>query len=85
MMDALCAQYKIFTHNSVLYRPKLNGTVDTANENVKKILQQQTITYRGSHENFPFPACMEDFNQNVNRCNSVHFFFLFLGMEVLLK
>lgn len=54
MMDALCAQFRIFHHNSVPYSPKMNGTIEAANKNVKRILQKMTLTYKDWHEKFPF-------------------------------
>jgi hypothetical protein len=34
----LCAKWKIKHSNSSPYRPKMNGAVKAANENVKKII-----------------------------------------------
>uniref|UniRef100_A0A2N9H0J4 Integrase catalytic domain-containing protein n=1 Tax=Fagus sylvatica TaxID=28930 RepID=A0A2N9H0J4_FAGSY len=45
MMDQLCQQFKIQHHNSAPYRPKMNGAVEAANKNVKKILSKMTETY----------------------------------------
>uniref|UniRef100_A0A2N9F119 Integrase catalytic domain-containing protein n=1 Tax=Fagus sylvatica TaxID=28930 RepID=A0A2N9F119_FAGSY len=42
MMDQLCQQFKIQHHNSAPYRPKMNGAVEAANKNVKKILSKMT-------------------------------------------
>uniref|UniRef100_A0A2N9GTL4 Uncharacterized protein n=1 Tax=Fagus sylvatica TaxID=28930 RepID=A0A2N9GTL4_FAGSY len=47
MMDQLCQQFKIQHHNSAPYRPKMNGAVEAANKNVKKILSKMTETYKG--------------------------------------
>uniref|UniRef100_A0A2N9EC64 Integrase catalytic domain-containing protein n=1 Tax=Fagus sylvatica TaxID=28930 RepID=A0A2N9EC64_FAGSY len=46
MMDQLCQQFKIQHHNSAPYRPKMNGAVEAANKNVKKILSKMTETYQ---------------------------------------
>jgi hypothetical protein len=46
MMDQLCQQFKIQHHNSAPYRPKMNGDVKAANQNVKKILSKMTETYK---------------------------------------
>uniref|UniRef100_A0A2N9FGR7 Integrase catalytic domain-containing protein n=1 Tax=Fagus sylvatica TaxID=28930 RepID=A0A2N9FGR7_FAGSY len=43
----LCQQFKIQHHNSAPYRPKMNGAVEAANKNVKKILSKMTETYKG--------------------------------------
>lgn len=34
----LCESFKIEHHNSSPYRPKMNGTVEAANTNIKKIM-----------------------------------------------
>jgi len=38
MMKDLCEEFKIQHHNSSPYRPKMNGVVEAANKNIKKIL-----------------------------------------------
>jgi transposase InsO family protein len=56
MMDQLCQQFKIQHHNSAPYRPKMNGAVEAANKNVKKILSKMTETYKDWHEHLPLPC-----------------------------
>ncbi|CAI8600416.1 unnamed protein product [Vicia faba] len=46
MITALCEQFKIQHHNSSLHRPKMNGVVEAANKNIKKIIQKMTVTYK---------------------------------------
>ena len=46
MIIELCTQFKIQHHNSSPYRPKMNGTVEAANKNIKKIIQKMTMTYK---------------------------------------
>uniref|UniRef100_A0A2N9H9P6 Uncharacterized protein n=1 Tax=Fagus sylvatica TaxID=28930 RepID=A0A2N9H9P6_FAGSY len=50
----LCQQFKIQHHNSAPYRPKMNGAVEAANKNVKKILSKMTETYKDWHEHLPY-------------------------------
>ena len=40
--------------NSSPYRPKMNGAVEAANKNIKKIIQKMVVTYRDWHEMLPF-------------------------------
>ena len=54
MIVELCIKWKIKHSNSSPYRPKMNGTVEAANKNVKKIIQKMIITYRDWHEMLPF-------------------------------
>ena len=46
MVIEVCTQFKIRHHNSIPYRPKMNGAVETANKNVKKIIAKATETYK---------------------------------------
>ena len=54
MITALCVQFKIQHHNSSPYRPKMNGDVEVANKNIKKIIQKKTVTYKEWHDMLPF-------------------------------
>ena len=54
MITVLCAQFKIQHHNSSPYLPKMNGVVEAANKNIKKIIQKMTVTYKDWHEMLPF-------------------------------
>ncbi|RDX89301.1 Retrovirus-related Pol polyprotein, partial [Mucuna pruriens] len=46
MMTELCKQFKIKHHNSTPYRPKMNGVVEAAKKNIKKIVQKMVVTYK---------------------------------------
>ena len=54
MMKELCEDFKIQHHNSMPYRPKMNGAVEEANKNIKKIIQKMTVSYKDWHEMLPF-------------------------------
>ena len=54
MITELCEQFKIQHHNSYPYRSKMNGAVEAANKNIKKIVQKMTVTYKDWHEMLPF-------------------------------
>ena len=54
MVREVCTQFKIKHHNSIPYRPKMNGVVKAANKNVKKIIAKATKTYKDWHEKLPF-------------------------------
>ena len=45
MMEGLCKDFKIAQHNSFRYRSKMNGAVEAANKNIKKIIQKMVVTY----------------------------------------
>jgi len=44
MIKQLCQQFKIEHQNSVPYRHQMNGIVEVANMNIKKILVKMTDT-----------------------------------------
>ena len=54
MMKELCKDFKIEHHNSSPYRPKMNGTVEATNKNIKKIVQKMVKTYKYWHEMLHF-------------------------------
>ena len=54
MMKEKCEEFKIEHHNSSPYRPKMNGAVEAANKNIKKIIQKMVVTYKDWHEMLHF-------------------------------
>ena len=50
MIQQLCQQFKIEHKNWVPYRLQMNGVVEAANKNIKKILVKMTNTYKDWHE-----------------------------------
>ncbi|RDX79918.1 hypothetical protein CR513_39598, partial [Mucuna pruriens] len=61
-MTELCKQFKIRHHSSSPYHPKMNGVVEAANENIKRIIKKMVVTYRDWHEMLPFAARYEQLN-----------------------
>ncbi|KAA3462539.1 protein NYNRIN-like [Gossypium australe] len=49
----VCSQFKIKHHNSSPYGPKMNGAMEAANKNIKKIVGKMTETYKDWHEKLP--------------------------------
>ena len=54
MMKEMCEDFKIQHHNSMPYRPKMNGAVEVPNMNIKKIIQKIIVSYKDWHEMLPF-------------------------------
>jgi len=54
MVKELCDDFKIEHHNSLPYRPQMNGAVKAANKDIKKIVQKMVVTYKDWHEMLPF-------------------------------
>ena len=50
LMREICEQFKITHRNSTAYRPQMNGAVEAANKNIKKILRKMIDNNRGWHE-----------------------------------
>ncbi|XP_060179888.1 uncharacterized protein LOC132609763 [Lycium barbarum] len=54
LMKDISEQFK-FTHkNSTAYRPQMNGVVEAANKNIKRILRKMVDNYKYWHEQLPY-------------------------------
>ena len=82
MVTEDCTRFKIKHHNSVPYRPKMNGAVKTANKNVKKIIAKAIETYRDWHEKLPF--ALHAYRTGVRTSTKATPYSLVYGMEVVL-
>ncbi|KAE8685499.1 BTB/POZ domain-containing protein SETH6 [Hibiscus syriacus] len=82
MMTELCAQFKIKHANSVAYRPKMNGAVEAANKNIKRIITKTTETYKDWHEKLPF--ALYAYRTTVQTSTGATPFSLVYGMEAVL-
>ncbi|XP_070036158.1 uncharacterized protein [Nicotiana tomentosiformis] len=54
LMKAMCETFRIKHQNSTAYSPQMNGVVEAANKNIKKILRKMVDNYRQWHEKLPF-------------------------------
>ncbi|XP_070040216.1 uncharacterized protein [Nicotiana tomentosiformis] len=50
----MCETFKIKHKNSTAYMPQMNGGVEVANKNIKKILTKMVENHKQWHEKFPF-------------------------------
>ena len=82
MMTELCEEFKIKHHNSSPYRPKMNGAVEAANKNIKKIIQKMVVTYKDWHEMLSF--ALNGYRTSVRTSTGVIPFSLVYRMEVVL-
>ena len=82
MMEQITEQFKIKHHNSALYCPKMNGVVEVANKNVKKIVAKMTNTYKDWHEKLPF--ALHAYQNVVRMSTGATPFSLVYGMEAVL-
>ena len=82
MMTELCVEFKIEHHNSSPYRPKMNGMVEAANKNIKKIIQKMVVTYKDWHEILPF--ALHGYRTSIRTSTGATHFSLVYGMEAVL-
>ena len=82
MMGEMCEEFKIQHHNSTPYRPKMNGAVEAANKNIKKIIQKMTVSYKDWHERLPF--ALHGYRTSVRTSTGATPFSLVYGMEAVL-
>ncbi|XP_049381359.1 uncharacterized protein LOC125845913 [Solanum stenotomum] len=54
LMHEICEKFKSIHHNSTPYRPQMNGAVEAANKNIKRILRKMTNNYKHWHESLSF-------------------------------
>nr|XP_004245006.1 uncharacterized protein LOC101268415 [Solanum lycopersicum] len=52
LMRETCEQFKVTHRNSTAYRPQMNGAVEAANKNMKKILRKMIDKHQGWHKMF---------------------------------
>ena len=82
MVTEVCTRFKRKHHNSVPYQPKMNGAVETANKNVKKIIAKATETYKDWHEKLSF--ALHAYRTGIRTSTGVALYSLVYGMEAVL-
>ncbi|CAL0322726.1 unnamed protein product [Lupinus luteus] len=82
MMTEMCSEFKIKHHTSSPYRPKMNGAVEAANKNIKKIIQKMVVTYKDWHEMLPF--ALHGYRTSVRTSTGATPYSLVYGMEAVL-
>jgi len=81
-MLELCDEFKIQHYNSSPFRPKMNGAVESANKNIKKIIQKMVVTNKDWHEMLPF--ALHGYRASVQTSTRATPFSLVYGMEAVL-
>ena len=82
MVIKVCTQFKIKHHNSVPYRPKMNGAIEAANKNVKRIIAKATKTNKDWHEKLSF--ALHAYQIGVRTSTGATPYSLVYGMKVVL-
>ena len=78
----MCEDFKIPHHYSTPYRSKMNGAVEAANKNIKKIVQKMTVSYKDWHEMLPF--ALHGYRTSVRTSTGAMPYSLVYGMEAVL-
>ena len=78
MMKEMCEELKIQHHSSTPYRPKMNGAVEAANKDVKKIIQKMIVSYEDWHEMLPF--MLHDYQTSIRTSTGAMPFSLVYGI-----
>nr|XP_027090330.1 uncharacterized protein LOC113711365 [Coffea arabica] len=82
MVDGLCEQFKIKHRNSAIYRPQMNGAVEAANKNLKKIIRKMTEKHRDWHEKLPYALIA--YRTSIRTSTGATPYSLMYGMEAVL-
>ncbi|XP_031378344.1 uncharacterized protein LOC116193739 [Punica granatum] len=82
VIDELCAQFKIRHRNSTPYRPQMNGAVEAANKNIKKIIEKMTVNYKDWHEMLPYALLA--YRTSIRTSTGATPYSLVYGMEAVL-
>ncbi|KAG8479126.1 hypothetical protein CXB51_028998 [Gossypium anomalum] len=81
-IEKVCSWFNIKHHNSSPYRPKMNGAIEAANKNIKKIVGKMAETYKDWHEKLPF--ALYAYRTSVRTSTGATPFSLVYGMEAVL-
>ncbi|XP_031405692.1 uncharacterized protein LOC116214426 [Punica granatum] len=82
IIDELCERFKIHHRNSTPYRPQMNGAVEAANKNIKRIIEKMTVTYKDWHEMLPFALLA--YRTSIRTSTGATPYSLVYGMEAIL-
>ncbi|XP_017982298.1 PREDICTED: uncharacterized protein LOC108663226 [Theobroma cacao] len=82
MVKEVCAKFKIKHHNSITYRPKMNGAVEATNKNIKKIVEKMIEVYKNWHEKLLF--VLHAYRTSVHTSTGVTLYSLVYGTEAIL-
>ena len=82
MIQQFYQGFKIEHINSFPYHPQMDGAVEAANMNIKKILVKMTNTYKDWHEYLSFSLCA--YRTSVHTSMSATSYSLVYGMKIVL-
>lgn len=81
-LKLLCKKFKIHHYISSPYIPQMNGVVEVANKNLKKILQKMTTNHSNWHK--MLPNALMAYRTSIRTSTGVTPYSLVYGMEAVL-
>ncbi|XP_049369401.1 uncharacterized protein LOC125834282 [Solanum verrucosum] len=81
-MRSLCERFKISHRNSTAYRPQMNGAVEAANKNIKRILCKMIDNHKHWHEKLHF--ALLGYRTTIRTSTGATHYFLVYGNEVVI-
>ncbi|KAA3469407.1 RNA-directed DNA polymerase [Gossypium australe] len=78
----VCSKFNNKHHNSSSYRRKMNGAVEAANKNIKKIVRKMAVIFKDCHEKLPL--ALYAYRTSVRTSTGATPFSLVYGMEAVL-
>ncbi|XP_030467070.1 uncharacterized protein LOC115686025 [Syzygium oleosum] len=82
LVNDLFKEFQIRHLNSSPYRPKMNGAVEVANKNIKKILAKAADNYHNWHERLPYALMV--YRTSIRTSTGATPFSLVYGVEAIL-
>ncbi|XP_070022235.1 uncharacterized protein [Nicotiana sylvestris] len=82
-MKAICETFKIKHNNSTAYRPQMNGALEAANKNIKKILRKMLENHKQWHEKLPF--ALLGYRTIVRKSTGANPYLLVYGIEAVIS
>ncbi|XP_070034468.1 uncharacterized protein [Nicotiana tomentosiformis] len=83
LKKALCETFKIKHQNFTTYRQQMNGVLEAANKNIKKILRKMGDNYKQWHEKLPFSLL--GYHTTVRTSTGATPYLLVYGTEVVIS
>ncbi|PKI56500.1 hypothetical protein CRG98_023138 [Punica granatum] len=82
LIDELYAQFKIQHRNSSPHCPQMNGAVEAANKNIKKIIEKMLVNYKDWPEMLPFAFLA--YRTSIRSSTGATLYSLVYGMKAVL-
>jgi len=78
----LYSKWKIDHFNSSPYKPNMNGVVEAANKNLKKIIQNMVVTYKDWHEMLSY--ALHAYHTTIKTSTGANPYSLVYGVEAIM-